>query len=282
MSFQLLKYQQPFETESGFVFSELDIAYHTYGKLNAARDNVVWVCHALTASSDAADWWDGLIGEGKIFDPNKYFIVCANMLGSSYGATNPSSNNPMTNRAYAKDFPLVTIRDMVHSHQILQQHLGIDKIHLILGGSMGGQQAIEWAITAPNLFDRVAIIASNAKHSAWGIAFNESQRMALEADVTLYSNEPDAGKKGLEAARAIAMLSYRHYNSYQKTQTDTDDRIDDFRASSYQRYQGFKLQKRFHPLAYIALGKAMDNHDVGRGRGNLEIALQKIEAPTLV
>ncbi|MEM0994530.1 MAG: homoserine O-acetyltransferase [Bacteroidota bacterium] len=282
MSLQLLKHRQPFETESGFIFPELDIAYHTYGRLNLAQDNVIWVCHALTASSDAADWWDGLIGSGKLFDPERYFIVCANMLGSSYGATNSSSINPFNGKKYSRNFPLITIRDMVRSHQILQQHLGIKRIHLILGGSMGGQQALEWAVDAPNLFDRVAIVASNAKHSAWGIAFNESQRMALEADPTLYTDAEEAGRKGLEAARAIAMLSYRHYISYEQTQTDTDGRIDDFQASSYQRYQGHKLWKRFDAGAYITLGKAMDNHDLGRGRGGLVAALQSIKAPTLV
>lgn len=204
------------------------------------------------------------------------------MLGSCYGATNPSSINPNTKKPYGRDFPVVTVRDMVHSHQILQQQLGIDQIRLLLGGSMGGQQALEWAILAPNLFDRVAIFAANAKHSAWGIAFNESQRMALEADSTLYTDMPNAGQKGLEAARAIAMLSYRHYDTYQNTQTDMDGRIDDFRASSYQRYQGLKLWKRFDPRAYVILGKAMDNHDVGRGRGGLKKALQQVKAPTLV
>ncbi|MEL6942315.1 MAG: homoserine O-acetyltransferase [Bacteroidota bacterium] len=279
---QYLKYKTKFETDSGFVFPELDIAYHTYGTLNVDKNNVVWVCHALTANSDALDWWDGLVGEGRIFDPKHYFIVCANMLGSCYGATNPSSINPSTKKPYGKDFPVITVRDMVRSHQILQQHLGIDKIRLLLGGSMGGQQALEWAIMDSKLFDRVAIFASNAKHSAWGIAFNESQRMALMADQTLYSDDPNAGQKGLEAARSIAMLSYRHYDTYQSTQTDNDDRIDDFRASSYQRYQGLKLWKRFEPLSYIILGKAMDNHNVGRDRGGIKKALQKIEAPTLV
>lgn len=277
-----LKHQAAFETESGFIFPELNIAYHTYGKLNAAKNNVIWVCHALTANSDALDWWNGLIGKGRIFDPKNYFIVCANMLGSCYGATNPSSVHPSTNKAYGKDFPVITIRDMVHSHQILQQHLGIDRIRLLLGGSMGGQQALEWSIIAPDLFDRVALFASNAKHSAWGIAFNESQRMALEADSTLYTDALNAGQKGLEAARSVAMLSYRHYDTYQSTQTDTDGRIDDFRASSYQRYQGLKLWKRFEPLSYITLGKAMDNHDVGRERGGLKSALQQVKAPTLV
>jgi len=236
----------------------------------------------LTGSSDAADWWDGLIGEGRLLDPAKYFFICANMLGSCYGATNPKSINPQTGEIYGRSFPTITIRDMVHAHQILQEYLGIEHIRLIIGGSMGGQQALEWSIIAPNLFDQAVLLACNARHSAWGIAFNESQRMALEADHTLYSNAANAGQKGLEAARAIAMISYRHYDIYQKKQTNKDGKLEDFKASSYQRYQGHKLWQRFDPLSYIILSKAMDNHHVGRGRNGIKNALQQVNTPTLV
>jgi len=265
------------------VLPELDIAYHSYGTLNAKKNNVIWVFHALTANSDAADWWEGLIGEGKLFDPNNHFIVCANMLGSCYGATNPTSINPQTGKRYGKSFPDVTVRDMVRSHQLLCEHLGIEKIQLGLGGSMGGQQTVEWAIMEPERFERVAIIASNAKHSPWGIAFNEAQRMALMADPTLFEDTEEAGKKGLEAARAIAMLSYRNYETYNAAQSElSPDKIGDFRASSYQRYQGLKLWKRFEPLSYLTLSKAMDSHNVGRQRGGIEKALKRITASTVV
>lgn len=278
-----LKHTEPFLLESGVVLPELDIAYSTYGTLNAAKDNVIWVCHALTANSEALDWWSGLIGENRLFDPKNYFIVCANMLGSCYGATSPTSINPVTGKPYGKSFPLITVRDMVHSHQILQRHLGIQKVQLALGGSMGGQQVVEWAIIDPKLFERVAIIASNAKHSPWGIAFNEAQRMAIFADSTLYDDTPEAGKKGLEAARAIGMLSYRNYDTYGATQGEqSDDKLDDFRASSYQRYQGLKLWSRFNALAYISLSRSMDSHNVGRGRGGVENALRQIKSKTLV
>ncbi len=279
---QQLHHPHPFTTESGYTFPEIDIAYSTYGELNEQRNNVIWVCHALTANADAADWWDGLIGVGKLFDPTRYYIVCANMLGSCYGTTSPISIHPETGKKYGKDFPVVTVRDMVRVHQILREALGIKEINLLGGGSMGGQQALEWAIIEPDLFKRVAVIAANAKHSAWGIAFNESQRMALEADATLYTDEPNAGQKGLEAARAMAMLSYRHYQTYESTQTDNDGRFDDFRASSYQRYQGYKLWKRFDPISYWILGKAMDSHDVGRDRGGVVEALKLVKAPTAV
>ncbi len=279
---KILKYQQEFLLECGQSFPEVDIAYCTYGTLSPQKDNIIWICHALTANADALDWWSGLIGTGKLLDPQKYFIVCANMLGSCYGSTCPSSINPLNSKPYGKDFPLITIRDIVKAYQILCKHLKINRINTILGGSMGGQQVLEWAIIEPNLFDKIIPIATNAKHSPWGIAFNESQRMALEADPTLFSNKPNAGFRGLEAARSIAMLSYRHYNTYELSQQDQTSKMENHKAGSYQRYQGLKLRKRFEPLSYYYLSKSMDSQDVGRGRGGLKKALKEIKAKTLV
>lgn len=276
-------YKIPFQLESGDVLNELDIAYTTYGELNAAQDNVIWICHALTASADAADWWNGLVGEGKIFDPNFHFIICSNMIGSCYGSTSPQSTNPATGQRYGKDFPLVTIRDIVAAHQLLQKHLSIHKIKFAIGGSMGGQQVLEWAITDPDLFENICLLATNAQHSPWGIAFNEAQRMAIEADSTIYDNAPEAGQRGIEAARAIAILSYRNYKTFQFMQSEENlDKMDDFRASSYQRYQGLKLHRRFNVLSYLVLSKAMDSHNVGRGRGSVEAALAQVRAKTVV
>ena len=272
----------PFSLDCGEVLPEVDIAYCTYGKLNATGTNVIWVFHALTGNADALDWWDGLIGDGLLFDPKKYFLVCANVLGSCYGSTCPSSINPVTQKAYHKDFPLVTVKDMVKAHQILKEHLGIDKIYLGIGGSMGGQQLLEWAVMEPTAFEIIIPMATNARMSAWGIAFNESQRMALEADQTLYDIHPEAGNKGLEAARAIAMISYRHYQTYKDSQQDESDPLDNFRASSYQRYQGLKLRKRFEPLSYLSLSKSMDSQNIGRGRGGIETALLRVQAKTLI
>lgn len=277
-----LHHKHPFLLTCGVILPEIDIAYCTYGKLNKAKSNVVWIFHALTGSADAADWWSGLIGEGKVFDPAKYFIVCANILGSSYGATSPLSIHPETGKPYSNDFPLITIQDVVRSHQILQKHLGIKQIFLGIGGSMGGQQALEWAILDKNLFKNVCAIATNAIHSPWGIALNEAQRMALEADATFFTDAPDAGAKGLEAARAIGMVSYRSYFTYQKTQTDTDERLENFSASSYQQYQGKKLVRRFDAKCYYSLSKTMDSQNLGRGRGGVVAALQSITARTLV
>lgn len=273
----------PFLTESGVVLPELEFVYHTYGTLNLRRDNVIWVCHALTANADAADWWSGLIGPGKILDTDKYFVICANSQGSCYGATNPHSINPATGRKYGKDFPVLTIRDLARAHEILRKQLNINRIRLLIGGSMGGQQILEWAIMQPNLAEQIVVMATNAKHSAWGIAYNEAQRMALEADPTLYSETETAGQKGLEAARAVAMLSYRNYTTYNRAQTDnSEEGIDNFKVSSYQRYQGKKLRERFTALSYYTVSKSMDTHNVGRGRGGAAAALAKITAPTLV
>lgn len=271
-----------FGLEGGGSLPQVEVAYHTIGRLSPHRDNVVWVCHALTADSRVDQWWDGLFGTERLFDPEKSFIVCANVIGSCYGSTSPLSVDPRTGRPYYHDFPLITIRDMVHAHQLLAEHLGIDQIHLLIGGSMGGFQAMEWAIEQPERIERLVLLATAARHSAWGIAFNESQRMAIEADYTWLWKDDKAGWIGLKAARAIALLSYRHYDAYVATQTDEDAKLFDYRASSYQRYQGKKLTDRFNAHAYYALTRSMDSHYVGRNRESTEHSLGLIRAETLV
>ena len=278
-----LHINHPFVLESGEVLPELTAAYHTYGTLNAARDNVIWICHALTGNSDAADWWPNLVGQGYTIDPDRYFIVCVNMLGSCYGSTSPLSHNPATGRSYGLDFPLITSRDNARFFALVAKYLGVGPIRLLIGGSMGGQVAGEWACAEPDRFDLLCLLATNARHSPYGIAFNESQRMTLRADATLGTDAPDAGRRGLEAARAVAILSYRHYRAYDQTQQQPDpDDTDDFRASSYQRYQGYKLWKRFDPACYYALTRSMDSHNLGRHREDCATALRKITAPTLI
>ena len=278
-----LNIKESFQLESGSTLPEITIAYHTFGKLNEDKSNVIWVCHALTANSNPVDWWPGLIGKDKLLDPEKYFIVCANMLGSCYGSTGPASINPLTGTKYGFDFPGVTIKDMVAAHQLLREYLGIDRIALCIGGSMGGQQVLEWAVREPTRFENIVVLASNAKHSPWGIAFNEAQRMSIKADPSFMDGGEDAGKAGLEAARAIAMLSYRSYYTYQLTQSENNnDKLNDFLASSYQRYQGRKLQKRFDVFSYWFLSKAMDSHNIGRKRTSVEAALQSIQAKALI
>ncbi|MCJ8209508.1 homoserine O-acetyltransferase [Mucilaginibacter sp. RS28] len=283
MSLEIYQHPEEFVLESGRKIEGLEIGYHTYGNLNKHRDNVVWVCHALTANSDVFDWWKGFVGEGCVFNPEEHFIVCANILGSPYGTTNPLSINPATGQPYYLSFPQFTIRDIVKSHQLLAEHLGIGQIQTLIGGSLGGQQAMEWSISEPSRIKNLILIATNAKHSPWGIAFNESQRMAITADRTFYANKPDGGAKGLKAARSFALLSYRNYKTYGLTQQEEQaDVTDNFRASSYQSYQGEKLVKRFNAYSYWYLTKVMDSHDVGRGRKSIEKALSNIIAKTLV
>lgn len=283
MSIQTFKYKQVFKLESGKELKELEIGFHTYGKLNKDRDNVVWVCHALTANSDVFDWWKGLFGDNDHFNPDEHFIVCANILGSPYGTTSPLSTNPATGLPYYLAFPQISVRDVIKAHQLLADHLGINDIKIIIGGSLGGQQALEWSIIEPERIKNLILIATNARHSPWGIAFNESQRLAIAADRSFYANKPDGGAKGMKAARSIALLSYRGYKTYSVTQQEDDDKkVDGFKASSYQNYQGDKLVKRYNAYSYWYLTKIMDSHNVGRGRHGVEKALSLIKARTLV
>jgi len=269
--------------ENGSELTGAQIGYQTYGALSDKRDNVIWVFHALTANAAPDEWWPGLFGPGKLLDPERYFIVCANMLGSCYGSTNAHSINPETQGPYGKDFPLITIRDMVKANQYLQRHLDLKHIQFGIGGSMGGQQLLEWAVMDPDLFNNICVLATNAKHSPWGIAFNEAQRMAIEVDPTLYTDAENAGAAGLAAARAVAMLSYRNYRTYHNTQQeDTDGTLTHFKSATYQQYQGQKLVNRFEVLSYLSLSRAMDSHNLGRGRGGIKQALEKITAKTLV
>jgi homoserine O-acetyltransferase len=264
----IFKYNKEFKLESGFVFPEIDIAYSTYGTLNADKSNVVWVCHALTANSNAVDWWPGVVGTNNVINPEKYFIVCANILGSCYGSTGPLSNNPETGLRYYSSFPLVTIRDMVNAHILLRKQLGIEKIFLLMGGSMGGYQAMEWCVVEKNVIDNLFLLATSASESAWGIATHTAQRLSIEADSTWNTDLPDAGAKGLKAARAIGMLTYRNYGIMVKQQTDSDaEKIDNFKASFYINYQGDKLVKRFNAYSYWQLTRSMDSHNMARGRG---------------
>ena len=277
-------YQQPFVLESGQSLYEITIAYHSYGQLNENRDNVIWICHALTANSDAQEWWPGMIGKGLLFDTGKYFIICANILGSCYGTTGPLSVNPQSGQLYYHSFPFITIRDMVKAHMLLRQHLSINKIHLLTGGSIGGYQALEWTVMEKELINNVLLLTTSAAESAWGIAVHTAQRLAIEADNTWKEPQPDAGIKGMKAARAIGMLTYRNYEILVRTQRDKDvNKVDDFKAASYINHQGDKLVKRFNAYTYWMLTKAMDSHNIARGRAkNLETVLQSIHHKTLI
>lgn len=275
---------EPFPLECGETLPAVTVAYHTYGMLNEKRDNVIWVMHGLTANSDVADWWPGTVGEGLFLDPNKYFIVCANMLGSCYGTTGPSSTNPATGKPWCDDFPKVTIRDMVHAHQLLADHLGISKIHEMIGVSLGGFQAIEWMVTDPDIAENVMFCATDSSCSPWLAAFNQSMYMAIKTDLTWGEPRLDAAKDGLATARSIALISYRGPFAYNMSQRDSEDKEDPFfhRVQTYQEYQGKKLCDRFDVYSYVRICQSGDSHDVGRGRGGIKNALSRIKANTLV
>lgn len=275
---------QPFILESGEALHRLRIQYTTYGTLNNTCDNVVWICHAFSANSDPAEWWSGLVGEGKIFDPAHHYIVCANMIGSCYGSSSPEDINPITGQRYASSFPLITIRDIVQAHSILREYLGITEIALCIGGSMGAQQVLEWSIMEPSRIKQSVVISAGAVMSSWARGLNSAQRLALLADNTLWDESELSGKGrlGIIAARAIAMLSYRSYEGYARSQPDSENQIEGYRVESYLRYQGEKLANRFTAPAYWSLTRTMDSHDVGRNRGGAIQALNRIQARTLV
>jgi homoserine O-acetyltransferase/O-succinyltransferase len=279
---ETLKYYHSFKTETGAELPEIEIAYNTWGQLNSEGDNVIWICHALTANSDVESWWPGMVGSGLLFDPDKYFIVCANVLGGCYGTTGPATVNKLTGKPWLRDFPLITIRDLVNVHEILRKHLAIQRIHTIIGASIGGYQALEYSIMFPDLIERLVVLASGAKQTPWALAFSESMRLAMEADQTFIAGEPDGGKKGLKAARSIALISYRTMSAYNQTQQeDNEEKLSSFKASSYQAYQGEKLVKRFNPYSYWTITNLSDTHNIGRGRGGVINALNSIKADVI-
>lgn len=281
---EIIETGQPFTLESGFTFPSLTIAYDTYGTLNEDRSNVIWVMHGLTANSDVADWWPHTVEKGKFLDPEKYFIVCANMLGSCYGTTGPSSINPATGKPWCGDFPKVTIRDMVNAHRVLAEKLGIKKIHEMIGVSLGGFQAIEWMVMDPDIAENVLFCATDSSCSPWLAAFNKSMYMAINTDPTYGEPRLDAAHDGLATARSIALISYRGPFAYNMSQKDAPDRPDPFfrRVQTYQEYQGEKLCRRFDVYSYVRICESGDSHDVGRGRGGIPAALSRIKAKVLV
>ena len=282
---KLYSHSEPFVLESGEVLPKVDIVYDTFGELNEAKDNVIWVCHALTANSDVADWWPHTVEEGKFLDPTRYFIICANFLGSHYGTTSPLSVNPATGEKYYYDFPRITVRDMVHCHQLLAKALGIERVKMLIGSSIGGFQCMEWAIMEPHFMDNLVLIATTTCSEPWAAAFNESQRMAIRLDRTWGERDDDAGLDGMAVARSIALISYRGGAAYNATQQEiegSEDASFERRAHTYQQYQGEKLRRRFNAMSYYRLSEAVDSHNIGRGRGGISKALQSIEARTLV
>lgn len=284
MQFHKLISDSPFSFEAGGSVRHFEVAYHTSPRKYRKGEKVVWICHALTANSDAEDWWPELVGPGKFIDTDKYYVVCVNVPGSPYGTTGPSSINPDTGREYFLTFPKVTVRDMVRATILVRKELGIEHIDLVIGSSIGGFQAIEWSIMEPDVIRNLFFMASDIKVSPYITAFEECQRMALEADPTFREAASlKGGEAGLRCARAIALISYRSYDGYDLTQQEEDrDFIFASRAASYERYQGKKLSDRFDAYSYKSLADSADSHNVGRGRGGVEQALRNIKARTVV
>lgn len=279
-----LKYG-PFTFEEGRTLPEINIAYHTSQPEYDGSKKVIWICHALTANSDVEDWWPEMCGSGKCIDTDKYFVVCVNMLGSPYGSSCPASINPESGKPYLLDFPNVTVRDIIAATILVRKHLGIESIDLLAGSSIGGFQAIEWAVTEPEVFRYALFIATEPRVSPWLLASVETQRMALRGDASyLEAKDLNGGLGGLKAARAIALVSYRCYQSYEVTQPEKDiDTLFADRAASYERYQGDKIIKRgFDAYSYNSVSTAVTSNNVGRGRGGVASALSRIKAKTIV
>jgi len=295
---------RPFALEGGGVLDNVTVAYETWGELNASASNAVLVCHALTGDSHAAGrigrghptggWWDDLIGPGAAIDTNRFFVVCVNVLGGCQGSTGPASIDPSTGRPYGSSFPVVSVRDMVRAQRRLSAHLGIDTWLSVVGGSMGGMQALEWAVMFPQHLEGLVLIATAAAASAFQIAWSAVGRRAIVVDPKWHNGDyydAPAGEgphEGFGTARAIAQIHYRSGPVYQERfGRRIADRLDDFSmgqrfaVESYLDHQGQKLVRRFDANSYLVLNKAMDLHDVGRGRGGIERALQRVEVPTL-
>ena len=268
--------------EAGGTLENARLVFHTSPERHG---RVIWICHALTANSNPEDWWPEMVGQGKTIDPDKDFVVCVNMLGSAYGSESPACVNPATGRPWMLDFPRITIRDSVSAFIAVRKHLGIKKIDLLIGASNGGFNAIEWAVTEPDVIKRALFLCTAPRISPFLGATVEAQRMALEADPSFReAKDLSGGTAGLKCARAQALISYRSFKGYGRTQAEEDpDTLFASRVASYERYQGEKLVRRgFDAYCYYTQCNALDSHNVGRGRGGVQKALKRIKASCTV
>jgi homoserine O-acetyltransferase/O-succinyltransferase len=303
--FLTLSPERPFVLEGGGQLRAVTVAFETWGDLDADATNAVLVCHALTGDSHAAGrsgpghptdgWWDPLIGPGRALDTDRLFVVCVNVLGGCQGSTGPSSIDPATGRPYGSTFPVVSIRDMVRTQAAVADDLGIARWLAVVGGSMGGMQALEWGVMYPERVGGVAAIATTAAASAQQIALSSVQRSAIALDPRwrggdYYDAEPgDGPHMGLAVARQAAQISYRTEQVFnqrfgRKQLDPLDDRFtlwQRFDVEGYLDYHGAKLARRFDANSYLVINRAMDLHDIGRSRGGMERALARITAPVL-
>ncbi len=301
-----LEATRTFALEGGGVLRGITIAYETWGELAPAADNAILVCHALTGDSHAAGrqgpghptvgWWDALIGPGRALDTDRYFVVCANVLGGCQGTTGPASIDPTTGEPFGPDFPTVTMRDIVRTQSLLADHLRVPRWLSVVGGSMGGMQVLEWAVMYPLRVRSMVAIATTAAASAQQIAYSSIQRSTIVLDPRwrggrYYDAAPgDGPHDGLAIARALAQTTYRTEGAFAtkfgRTELDqTDDRFTAWQrydVEGYLDYHGAKLARRFDANSYLTICRAMDLHDIGRGRGGVAAALGRVRASSLV
>ena len=294
---------RPLALDSGATLSGVVLAYETWGTLNDDASNAILINHAWTGDSHAAGttsepgWWQGLVGPGRAIDTDRFYVVCSNVLGGCQGSTGPASPHPDDGLPYGSRFPIVSIRDMVRAQLRLTDHLGIRRWHTVIGGSMGGMQSLEWAITYPDRVGRLAAIASCTQSSAQQIALGSVGRRAIRMDPAwrggdYYDAAPGEGPwNGLSVARMIAQITFRNDNVFTDrfgrdmadgtTASDHWELWQRFEVERYLDYHGDKLVRRFDANSYLILGKAMELHDVGRGRNGLTNALSRITMPSL-
>jgi homoserine O-acetyltransferase len=289
--------------ECGRSFGPITLAYETYGELSPAKDNAILILHALSGDAHAAGfnhpherqpgWWDIMIGPGKAFDTQKYFVICSNVIGGCKGSTGPSSIDPGTGRPYALNFPMVTIRDMVYAQRALIDHLGIDQLLCAVGGSMGGMQVLQWVVSYPERIRLAIPIATTSKLSSQAIAFNEVGRQAIQSDPHWKEGEyygKSIPRRGLAIARMIGHITYLSEKSmHQKFGRKLQDKAEygydfraDFQVESYLRYKGDHFVDRFDANSYLYISKSMDYFDLAQPHGKLEQAFANVKAKFLV
>src|SRR3954463_3059392 len=287
--------------DNGAILSPVEVAYETYGTLDSEKSNAILILHAFTGDAHAAGispetgkpgWWDNMVGPAKAFDTDKYFVICSNVLGGCQGTTGPSSINPATGAPYAMSFPVITIRDMVRLQRKLIQSFGIERLLAVAGGSMGGMQALEWAVSYPEMVRAAIPIATTTRHSAQQIAFNEVGRQAIMADPDwskgdYYDPKPPA--RGLSVARMVGHITYMSDESMRekfgrrfRKQEPLPDFSSEFEVESYLRYRGSQFVDRFDANSYLYITKAMDLFDVTAGFQSLGAALERTRARFLV
>lgn len=286
---------KPLRLDAGVELSPFQIAYKTYGTLNSARSNAVLICHALTGDQHVASlhpvtkkngWWETMVGPGRPIDTERYFVICANVIGACMGTTGPASINPRTGKPWGLDFPVITIRDMVRAQAMLLDHLGIDTLFAVAGGSMGGMQVLQWAASYPERVFAALPIACATRHSAQNIAFHEVGRQAIMADPEWrggrYLVESTNPRRGLAVARMGAHITYlsdaalhrKFGRNFQDRENPTFSFDADFQVESYLRHQGISFVERFDANSYLYLTRAMDYFDLAADYGSVANAFK--------